>query len=286
MLVPGRLRPTLRSIFALLFTTTALVSLAGCAKTHTLRVMTYNIHHGRGTDGVIDLERIANVISEHRPDMVALQEVDRCTRRSGGRDVAFRLGKLTGMYALFGTAMPYDGGEYGEALLTRWKPDTVETWPLRADPEREPRAALVAEFIAGAGSAARKPGGETEGQVTPPFSFTVIATHLDHLRDPSSRIMQMEDIIAAAKDIDGPAILMGDLNGEPDMAEIQMLSPDWRDAAAANPQPTFPSDEPDIRIDYVFVRPPGQWRMLRTQVVEETIASDHRPLLAILEMVN
>ena len=50
MLVPGRLRPTLRSIFALLFTTTALVSLAGCAKTHTLRVMTYNIHHGRGTD--------------------------------------------------------------------------------------------------------------------------------------------------------------------------------------------------------------------------------------------
>jgi len=277
---------TRRATGALLLISSLLAFVAGCVSTHTLRVMTYNIHHGRGTDGVIDLERIANVIREHDPDVVALQEVDKCTRRTGGRDVAFRLGKLTGMHALFGTAMPYDGGEYGEALLTRWKPTAVETWPLRADPEREPRAALVATFIAGAGSAPGKAGGETEDQPAPPVSFAVIATHLDHLRDPSSRIMQIEDIIAEAKGIDGPVILMGDLNAEPDTAEIQMLLADWRDAAGANPQPTFPSDDPDIRIDYVFVRPPGDWRVLRTQVVEETIASDHRPLLAILQMVH
>ena len=53
-----------------------------------LRVLTYNIHHGRGTDGQIDLERIAEVILSTRPDLVALQEVDRRTGRSNNADQA------------------------------------------------------------------------------------------------------------------------------------------------------------------------------------------------------
>ena len=60
--------------------------------------------------------------------------------------------------------------------------------------------------------------------------------------------MQMEDIIAAAKGIEGPVILMGDLNAKPDTAEIRMLSPNWHDTAGANPQPTFPSEEPLLAI--------------------------------------
>ena len=47
------------------------------------RVMTYNIHHGEGTDSVIDMERIAQVINKWSPDLVALQEVDNGTTRSG-----------------------------------------------------------------------------------------------------------------------------------------------------------------------------------------------------------
>ena len=40
------------------------------------RVMTYNIHHGEGTDSIIDIKRIAQVINKWSPELVALQEVD------------------------------------------------------------------------------------------------------------------------------------------------------------------------------------------------------------------
>ena len=64
-----------------------------------MRILTYNIHHGEGLDGRIDLPRIAAVIAAQRPDLVALQEVDRNARRSGGVDQAAELGRLTGLQA-------------------------------------------------------------------------------------------------------------------------------------------------------------------------------------------
>jgi len=81
--------------------------------------MTYNIHHGRGADGEINLERIAEVITRAKPDLVALQEVDVKTRRSGGVDQAAKLGELTGMSHFFAEAMPFQGGGYGNAVLSR-----------------------------------------------------------------------------------------------------------------------------------------------------------------------
>src|SRR6202165_2432600 len=51
----------------------------------TLRVLTYNIHHGEGTDGRFDVPRLAEVIKSVRPDLVALQEVDEGTERARDR---------------------------------------------------------------------------------------------------------------------------------------------------------------------------------------------------------
>ena len=52
----------------------------------SVRVLTYNIRHGEGMDGVYDLGRIAEIIRGAHPDVVALQEVDRGTERSGRAD--------------------------------------------------------------------------------------------------------------------------------------------------------------------------------------------------------
>src|SRR5687768_6315860 len=82
-----------------------------------VRVLTYNIHHGEGTDRRFDLERLAAVIKSVNPDLVGLQEVDEKTARSNGVDQAARLGELTGMHAIFGKAMDYQGGAYGLAIL-------------------------------------------------------------------------------------------------------------------------------------------------------------------------
>ena len=64
--------------------------------TPVLRVATYNIRHGRGLDGRIDLERVAAAIEALGADVVLLQEVDQGTRRAAGVDQARELGRLTG----------------------------------------------------------------------------------------------------------------------------------------------------------------------------------------------
>ena len=84
-----------------------------------LRVLTYNIHHAEGVDGKFDLGRIARLIKKEKPDLVAVQEVDVKTRRSDGVDQAAELARLTGMHYFFGKFMDYNGGEYGQMVLSK-----------------------------------------------------------------------------------------------------------------------------------------------------------------------
>lgn len=97
----------------LLPTLLVLLSWMPSATCQELRVLTYNIHHGEGTDGKFDLDRIAKLISAQEPDLVALQEIDVKTARASGVDQAAKLAKLTGMHYAFGRFMKYD--EIGRA---------------------------------------------------------------------------------------------------------------------------------------------------------------------------
>ena len=175
---------------------------AAGADGHELVLLTYNIHHGQGDDGVFDLERQAQVILDSGADLVGLQEVDVKTGRAGGVDQATELGRLTGMHASFAEAMPYDGGSYGEALLSRWPLVSTETWPLVATDGREPRAAVV-------------------GVVEPPglgYAVRVVGTHLDHVGE-ALRFAQVGDLLnftfPAYPGGGLPTVLMGDLNAQP-----------------------------------------------------------------------
>ena len=82
--------------------------------------MSYNIRHGEGLDGRLDLARIASVITGENADLVALQEVDRGVERTARRDLPAELAALTGMTAIFSNNHPHQGGEYGNAVLTRF----------------------------------------------------------------------------------------------------------------------------------------------------------------------
>ena len=101
---------------AILFALFALCA-CGSPEPFRLRVLSYNIHHGQGTDGRFDLARLAEVIDRLEPDLVALQEVDHRTRRAKGVDQAAELGRLTGMHSWFGKAMDFSGGGYGDSPL-------------------------------------------------------------------------------------------------------------------------------------------------------------------------
>jgi len=227
--------------------------------------MSYNIHHGEGVDGVFDLQRIAEVIKAENPVLVALQEVDSGTTRAGGVAQDAQLAALTGMYTVvFGEAIPYAGGSYGDAVLSRWPLVESYTIALGATPEHEKRVAVVVVV--------EEP---TTGR-----QIRFVGTHLDHTTDPADRIRQAQELNQALLPATMPTLLVGDLNAQPDSPPMQVFFAAGWQAADAMQQPTFPSAHANIKIDW-FLRAPGQLdRVTNVQVLSAPVASDHCPLIA------
>ena len=156
----------------LFFSALGLSLLPGCNSPDitpvVLRVMTYNIHHAEGLDGKVDLERIANVIRQSNADVIALQEVDKNTERTGSIDMPADLARLTGMNVAFGANLDnFQGGQYGTAILSRFPIESYENHRLKQAREGEQRGVLQAVLKI------------AQGQLL----FT--CTHLDHTRDPA-----------------------------------------------------------------------------------------------------
>lgn len=234
----------------------------------TLRVLSYNIRRGIGADEKLDLERAARLIRELQPDFVALQEVDDRTARSGGVNQAMELGRLTGMHAFFGKAMDYDGGGYGECLLSKRDVRMALTHPLAAAANREPRALVEARVRLGADG--------------PDVVF--FGTHLDH-ESAQERLEQARAINRLLNERDEPfQILAGDFNDVPDSPAIAEIRRRWKDAGPAADQLTWPAIDPKQRIDYVFFRAPRGMRVVEAQVLDEQTVSDHRPVLVTFEL--
>lgn len=243
----------------------------GCAaEPARLNVLSYNIHHGEGTDGKFDLPRIAAVIKASGAQVTALQEVDEKTKRAGGVDQASELGKLTKTASRFAKAMDYSGGGYGEAALSSLPILESKTIPLPADEGYEPRSAVAIRI---------QPKG------MPPVWF--VGTHLDHTPKDRQRLLQVDALLKALSPngVD-PVILVGDMNAQPGSEPMRRLLEHFEDASRANPKPTYPVVEPNIRIDWVLTHPKGAWRTVESRVIDERIASDHRPLYVELEWLG
>lgn len=238
---------------------------AAPAKPRMLRVLSYNIHHGEGVDGRLELTRLAGIISASGADLVALQEVDQKTTRSKRIDQAAELAELTGLRHAYGKAMDYQGGAYGQALLSRWPLEEFTVHPLPNPAKVEPRIAI---------SAIVRPPGMP--------AVRVIGTHLDASREDTARLQQAAALNELFAKDDTLTVLMGDLNARPESAVMKPLFAVWADASIGNPLPTIPAKKPTGRIDYVLLRPAGVWRVMSSTVLPEAIASDHRPLFVEL----
>ena len=233
-----------------------------------LRILTYNIHHARNESGVVDVATLARYIFEQQADIVALQEVDSMCNRSGRIDIMEELGRLTGMYYYFGKAMNYDGGGYGEGLLSRWPILNIGTVQLPTDPvlNSEPRSAI--EAIVSAGN-------------KPPFKF--FATHLDHLEDERDRLLQTRFIAERYKQEAMPFIIAGDLNALPDSKPMEQLFAVAQMPSMDEKHPTWPSKRPTLKIDYILFSKSHNWRPVHFKVLDEDHISDHRPVVAEVE---
>lgn len=228
-----------------------------------LRVMTYNIHHGEGTDGALDLLRVADVIRAGAPDVACLQEVDQGVGRTHARDLPAELATLLGLHPTFGPNLVYDGGDYGNLTLSRWAPVEQRNLRLPLRPGEERRGCLICTFA-------------LDGR-----RIDIANTHL--ALDAEVRVREAGCILAALAP-DRPTVLCGDLNEGPDGAAVRRLLARLADVASSE-APTYPATTSDgRRIDFIL-GDPGlsvvDYRVIDAPPVD--VASDHRPVTAELE---
>ncbi|HMO66458.1 MAG TPA: endonuclease/exonuclease/phosphatase family protein [Verrucomicrobiota bacterium] len=229
-----------------------------------LRVMSYNIRHGRGMDDRVDLTRIAAVIRDARADVVLLQEVDRGTQRTDRRDLAAELAALTGMHAVFSRNIPHQGGEYGNATLSRFPVVAWTNLHFRMLRPGEQRGLLQVT--------AEVPG---HGRVQ------FWNTHIDYRPDDAERLGNVTEINALLARTTEPVILGGDFNDTPGSRVHAALGGRWQDAWPAAGEGdgfTIPAERPAKRIDWILTPHGSPWRAVRAWV-PETEASDHRPVV-------
>jgi endonuclease/exonuclease/phosphatase family metal-dependent hydrolase len=234
---------------------------AATSQAGELRVLSWNLHHGVGEDDKLDLERIATLIREQKPDLVALQEVDRKCGRTKGVDQAAELARLTGLQMAFGKAMDFDGGEYGQAVLSRFPIASSQVHRLPGD--GEPRIAFEAEV-------------KIEGK-----PLRMITVHLDHQQD-DRRLKQAETLVKALENRHEPMVLAGDFNDGPESAALAAFAAPWQAALKKEPKLTCPASKPSSEIDHILLR--GLEPKEPAAVLPEGVASDHRPVLLVVKV--
>lgn len=247
-----------------------------------IRVLSYNMHYARSTYNLPNLKRIAKVILAIKPDIVALQEVDRGRPRSFWVNQLAELERLTGFTGIFGPNETFDvilnrGGQYGNAILSRF-------------PVLNYRNHFLPNFYGGQ-------RGILEAEIFIPkelgylrsdFQFSFFSTHLQ----PSTkaildRIVAADSIETIVQSMLGtPMILAGDINDTTGSIAISKFENIWGIVSDKDTLKTFPSINPRKQIDYVMFHPKNSWKVVEAYVIPERIASDHRPILVVLEWIG
>lgn len=216
-----------------------------------LRLLSYNIRNAKGMDNKTDYDRVAAVLLQTKAPVIALQEVDSVTTRNGKVDVLQLLAQKTKMHAVYGAAIPYQGGKYGIGVLSNEKPLQHYTIPLPG--REEERVLLVVEFK----------------------KYVVFNTHFSLTE--ADRLTSVNIINEQAARFQKPIYLLGDFNAEPTSLVLSALQQSW--TLLSGTAFTVPATTPNSCIDYIFSRNAKKRKQLSATVINEPMASDHRPVL-------
>ena len=219
-----------------------------------VKIMTYNVHNGIGLDKVVDYERIGKRIASETPDFVAIQEVDSATMRSKGAYVLADIAEAAGMHYVFGPAIRFSGGKYGIGILSKEEP--LNVYNVHLPGSEEARTLLAAEFD----------------------DLVFACTHLS--LTPADRLASVPIIAAEVKKTTKPFVICGDWNAKPGDATLCAVG-EFLTVVSDSKAPTFPANAPVSVIDYIAVGNVSP-QVISTGVVDESVASDHRPVTAVL----
>lgn len=247
-----------------------------------LTFATWNIMASRLTQTT----RLAVAIPALQSDIIALQEVDFNTQRSAknaGQSSPVNQAEILASAAKMNYAecrsINFEGGQYGTALLSRWKIDKTEQIKLSNIDGREQRTACV-NYITIPGM---------------PAPVAVIITHPDQERDNTLRLQQIRELMALVDKVGKNAVplLMGDLNLVPMSPEYRELRYQMNDTLPTEGNYTYPAWNPNRRIDYILTSTAQQWDILGRKIPDVTERwrdknweqlSDHLPLIVHLKL--
>ena len=227
-----------------------------------MTMMSFNVRIGCGLrdpfklpeGGLGHLPQCAEVIKSVNPDWVAIQEIDRCSRRVGHVDQTAELAKMCGMYGTFVKKTPEKDGDYGLAILSREKPLNVSK--ILMPGSAHTRCVEILEFR----------------------DYFVACTHFplkDHLCEIAADIVRLN-----LADRDKPVFLAGDFNSKPDTKAVAILKKGFTILSDVA-QNTFPADKPSCCIDYIMVdaKHADRVKVLSRNVIAAPDATDHCALV-------
>jgi endonuclease/exonuclease/phosphatase family metal-dependent hydrolase len=235
----------------------------------TLKIMTYNIHscNPPSRPGEADVDAIAKVIKDANPDIVFFQEVDKNTGRNGNyNDQANEIAKKTGMNAQFFSARAQGSGFYGIATLTKYKIEEVKTYLLPKYPDLEQRVLGTAVI-----------------KLTAKERILAAVIHLQH-NSQENRLEQIAEVVKILKDEKLPVILGGDFNEKTTSADFFEIFDNAfvRTCTGFDCPNTFPATNPSSIIDYLAFKPETAFTVSSHNIINETYASDHLPVVSVL----
>ena len=241
----------------------------------TITIMTYNIHHGEGIDEKVDLKRIADLILEYEVDIAALQEVDIGVERTDSINIMEMLSSYTGMNSVFGKNIDFQGGDYGNGILSRFPVIEDTNYHYNMIRKGEQRGLL---------------------QILIKINSDTLAfmnTHIDYREDDSERLQNVKQIKSISKQFDRyPIIICGDFNDIPGSRTHSRMKDLFIDSWELLNQTsgfTYPAEKPEKRIDYIFYRNSLNSKTKLRPIIIEVItseASDHLPVIAEFKLIN
>lgn len=233
------------------------------------KVMTYNIQHGidyihrLSTNEVrIDLLKIASIIKDTNASIISLNEVYDAPVKDLDKQAFFIASKL-GFNYVFGKAIDIRGGEYGNALLSKYP--ILEYEVIKIDDATKKNEPVFYES-----RSIIKSKIEVEGTI-----YNVLVSHFGLAKEEQTNAT--DKLLELVNGLDN-VIFMGDLNMTPTSFNYLRIK-----EVLTNVVPeeylTYPSNKLFDRRDYIFV---SKDILYKDAKVVNIIFSDHLPLVATI----
>lgn len=234
------------------------------AQNLSLRVISMNMKEG-GKPANFNADTYSDFIRQYNPDVVVFQEMDNFTTRNGNKDLLSEMAVKLGMFPYFGKAFTYAGGDFGNAILSKYPFYNARTITAKPTGASEMRACSWIDLL-----------------LPDKRKVRVAVTHLDVASDDQVRISMLATIntnMLANNEL--PTLLIGDFNATPESDTMNYAKFRWQDIGEGTGN-TISSTNPTKRIDYVMGYP-KTWIKKGYEIVCNPGLSDHCFIVADVE---